>query len=155
MTPLTIYFTAKVEKAGSSTLLSLPKSVKVGKKAVIEGVANGVPFQSAVESGGQSFKIKKALIGNVVVEIMNIGKEAETRVPKELRKSLASNPKAKALWADITPAARRDWIYWIGTAKQLTTRQRRVEGVSERLASGKRRVCCFPGVKWLMREGKK
>ena len=77
--------------------------------------------------------------------------EPETRVPMDLRKALAAAPLAKAVWEDITPIARRDWIHWIITAKQIETRRLRIKNACEMLASGKRRVCCFPGLKWLMK----
>jgi len=73
------------------------------------------------------------------------------RVPTDLRKALASTPRAKVLWKDITPIARRDWILWISSAKKRETRQRRIEKACDMLASGKRRVCCFGGIKWLMK----
>ena len=33
-------------------------------------------------------------------------------------------PKARAVWSDITPIARTDWIHWITSAKQAETRVR-------------------------------
>ncbi len=75
----------------------------------------------------------------------------KTRMPRDLHKALATNPKAHKLWMDITPIARRDWILWISTAKQAETRKRRIEKACDMLASGKRRVCCFGGINWLMK----
>src|SRR4029077_3627435 len=43
--------------------------------------------------------------------------------------------------------ARRDWIFSISSAKQPETRTRRIEKACDMLASGKRRLCCFPGIK--------
>ena len=63
----------------------------------------------------------------VTVEITRAGEEPETRVPMDLRKALAAAPLAQALWADITPIARRDWILWISSAKQPETRRSRIE----------------------------
>ena len=76
------------------------------------------------------------------------------KAPADLRHALANNPKAKAAWEDITPIARRDWIVSIRTAKQKETRVRRIEKAVDMLSSGKRRLCCFPGVKWMMRDPK-
>jgi uncharacterized protein YdeI (YjbR/CyaY-like superfamily) len=67
----------------------------------------------------------------------------EPRVPADLRRLFAAAPKAKAQWSELTPLARRDFIMWIDSAKQLDTRKRRVESIPGRLASGKRRPCCF------------
>src|SRR5205085_9159611 len=65
------------------------------------------------------------------------------RVPADLRKALAAAPKAKAQWRDLTPIARRDFISWIDSAKQLETRRRRIERACSMLAAGKRRPCCY------------
>jgi len=65
------------------------------------------------------------------------------RVPADLRKILSANPKAKVQWKNLTPIGRRDFISWIDSAKQPETRKRRIESVPSRLASGKRRPCCF------------
>ena len=69
--------------------------------------------------------------------------EPEPKVPADLRKVLAAAPKAKAQWNDLTPLARQDFIMWIDPAKQPATRKRRIESVPSKLASGKRRPCCF------------
>ena len=71
------------------------------------------------------------------------GDEPEPKVPADLRKVLAAAPKAKAQWNDLTPLARQDFIMWIDSAKQPATRKRRIESVPSKLASGKRRPCCF------------
>jgi uncharacterized protein YdeI (YjbR/CyaY-like superfamily) len=73
------------------------------------------------------------------------------RMPSDFRRELKANLKALAQWEDITPNARRDWIAWIITAKQSETRKRRIERACTNLSSGKRRVCCFGGIKWLMK----
>ncbi len=86
----------------------------------------------------------------VAVEITRVGEEPEVRAPADLRAALdaAAPPKAQAVWADITPMARRDWVLWIISAKQGETRRRRIENACEMLGSGKRRPCCMPGINW-------
>ncbi|MFO0836196.1 MAG: YdeI/OmpD-associated family protein [Phycisphaerales bacterium] len=66
------------------------------------------------------------------------------------RRALTGAPAVKAgsrgardVWSDITPAARRDWVHWIESAKQAVTRARRVAMAIDMLAKGKRRPCCF------------
>jgi uncharacterized protein YdeI (YjbR/CyaY-like superfamily) len=71
------------------------------------------------------------------------GEESEARVPMDLRKALAANPKAKAQWSDLTPIARRDFISWIESAKQPETHRRRIEVACSKLVAGKRRPCCY------------
>ncbi len=57
-------------------------------------------------------------------------------VPLKLYTALAATPKAKARWSDLTPAARRDFISWIDSAKQPETRGRRIEKACGMLAAG-------------------
>jgi uncharacterized protein YdeI (YjbR/CyaY-like superfamily) len=71
------------------------------------------------------------------------GRESELKLPMDLRKALASASKAKAQWRDLTSIARRDFISWIDSAKQLETRRRRIERACSMLAAGKRRPCCY------------
>jgi Bacteriocin-protection, YdeI or OmpD-Associated/Domain of unknown function (DUF1905) len=171
-TKSTICFRAKLfpletgKKIGSWTL-TLPKSASAKLPSrggtMVEGAMNSVPFRAALEPDGKGSHwlrvndIMREAAGvdagdTVTVEITRAGDEPEVRVPLDLRKALAAAPLAKAGWGDITPLARRDWIFSISTAKQLETRRRRIEKACDMLASGKRRLCCFPGIKWMMEE---
>ncbi len=145
-------------KGGSWSFLVLPKSAsaKLPTRGMttVEGSINGHAFRATLEPDGERshwLKVSKKLreaagadVGDVVtLEIAPAGVEPETRVPADLRKALATVPKALALWSEITPIARRDWIAWITTAKRPETRARRIDNACEMLAAGKRRVCCF------------
>jgi uncharacterized protein YdeI (YjbR/CyaY-like superfamily) len=72
-----------------------------------------------------------------------VSKESELIVPMDLRKALAAAPAAEAVWRDLTPLARWDFIHWVDTAKQSETRNRRIERTCEMLPAGKRRPCCY------------
>jgi uncharacterized protein YdeI (YjbR/CyaY-like superfamily) len=72
-----------------------------------------------------------------------VEQEPDPIVPPDLHQALIAAPAAHAVWADITPIARLDWIHWIASAKQAQTRTRRIENACDMLTSGKRRVCCF------------
>jgi len=67
---------------------------------------------------------------------------SEPRVPKDFRKALAAAPLVEALWRDLTPIARGDFVSWLDSAKQLETRRRRIEIARDKLLSGQRRPCC-------------
>jgi len=174
-TKSTIRFSAKLfrpkatEKIGSWTLLTLPKSASAKLPrgmTMVEGTINGFPFRAALKPNGKRshrLTVNKAMHDatgagaddTVTVEITRAGEEPEIRVPMDLRKALAAAPLAQAGWEDITPMARRDWIFSISSAKQPETRRRRIEKACDMLASGKRRLCCFPGIKWLMKKNAK
>jgi hypothetical protein len=150
---------AENEKPDAWNFLILPKdaSAKLPSRGMtaIEGTINGFPFQAVLEPDGQKshwLKVDRKLsegadadAGDIVtLEIAPASKEPEPEVPADLRKALAvAAPKARALWSDITPIARRDWIHWITSAKQVETRTRRVKNACSMLAAGKRRPCCF------------
>jgi hypothetical protein len=163
-----IHFTAALlrpvtERAtpGGWTFLNLPKqaSAKLPSRGMVsvEGTINGAAFRATLEPDGQGghwLKVDKKLresagadVGDVVtLEITPLtpDKEPEPKVPADLRKALAGAPtKAKDVWSDITPIARRDWIHWIVSGKQAETRARRIRTACDMLAKGKRRPCCF------------
>ncbi len=159
-----IRFTAKLlrpvqaAKAASWHFLTLPKdaSAKLPSRgmAAVEGSMNGFRFQAVLQPDGQKGhwlrvdrKLREAAgadAGDIVsLEIAPAAEEPEPKVPTDLRKALATAPKARALWSKITPGARRDWILWITSAKRPETRARRMENACAMLAAGKRRVCCF------------
>lgn len=64
-------------------------------------------------------------------------------VPANLRKELNSSPGAQALWKNLTPIARRDFISWIQSAKLEETRNKRAKATPSMLKAGKRRPCCY------------
>lgn len=66
-------------------------------------------------------------------------------MPADLKQSLQADSKVLALWEDITPLGRNEFICWVENAKQDQTRTRRIRRVSEELLEGKRRPCCWLG----------
>lgn len=90
------------------------------------------------------------------------------KMPADLHKALAADPNVLALWQDITPLARNEFICWVENAKQITTRDRRIQRTCEELLEGNRRPCCWmgcihrpdkpisPSVRWVLgRQAKK
>lgn len=67
------------------------------------------------------------------------------KMPADLRKALIADPKALAVWEDITPLARNEWICWVTSAKQSETRNRRIKVGRSKLKGGMRRPCCWAG----------
>ena len=172
-TKSTIRFSARLfppeasGKIGSGSLLALPKNASAALPSrgatMIEGTINGFPFRAALEPGGKGshwLRVNQAMhdaagadAGDAVtVEITRVEEEPESRVPSDLSKALAAAPPARALWSEITPMARQNWILWISSAKQTETRRSRIEKACDMLASGKRRVCCFGGLNWLRKD---
>jgi hypothetical protein len=146
----------KSAKCAAFLVLPLAASSKLRTRSAltVEGTINGRAFRALLQPDGRKshwlaltaamLKGTAADFGDeVTLEIAPSATEIETKVPPDLKNALANAPKAKALWADITPTARRDWIQWIVSAKQAETRARRISNACDMLAAGKRRVCCF------------
>jgi hypothetical protein len=146
-------------KAVDWTFLKLPKdaSAKLPSRGMVsvEGTFHGLAYRGTLEPDGQGghwLKVERELReaagaepGDVVsLEIAPATEEPEPVVPDDLRNALAAaQAKVRAVWSDITPVARRDWIQWIESAKREATRLKRIENACDMLAKGKRRPCCF------------
>ena len=75
-------------------------------------------------------------------------------LPADMRKALTSDAKALAAWESLTPLARNEWICLITSAKQLQTRERRLERTRSQLSRGQRRPCCWEGCPHREKTGK-
>lgn len=160
-----IGFNAKLHRPGGDDkgepwlFLNLPddasRQLPTRSMVSVEGTLNESSFLTTLEpdgEGGHWMKVEEALqksagvnAGDTVdVEIVPASKEPEPDVPADLKAALeAAGSKVLALWADITPVARRDWIKWITSGKKAETRVKRVEVAISKLSAGSRRPCCF------------
>jgi hypothetical protein len=75
----------------------------------------------------------------------NISSGAVHKVPADLREALTSDSKALAIWEDLTPLARNEWICWVTFVKKDETRKKHVERTINELKEGMRRPCCWLG----------
>ena len=158
-----IRFTATLrrpaEPKGATWLfLVLPKTAS-GKlparsMVTVDGTLAGQAFQATLEPDGEGshwLKVEKAVHqaagvaagDSVELQVAPVAEEPEPSVPPDVRKALAARPDAKAVWASLTPVARRDWIHWITSGKKAETRVKRIDTACDKLASGQRRACCF------------
>lgn len=159
-----ISFTTHLFQINSWTILRLPEdaSAKLPTRSMlmVTGTINGVPFKTLLEPDGRYghgikpshwFRPDKKLLdearvasGDAVQVSLEPTKEwIEPEVPEDLQSALAGSPKAEALWNDITPSARWDWIRWVRAVKTPQTRQKHVEVAISKLNKGMRRPCCF------------
>lgn len=144
------------EKA-SWTFLRLPieasQSLPTRAMCSVEGTFDGTAFWTTLlpdGEGGHWMKVEKKLQGKakpgdtIVIEIAPMAKEPEPTVPPDLKKALAAAPPmATETWSSITAMARRDWCFWIVSAKKQETRDKRVSVAIDKMSKGNRRPCCF------------
>jgi len=67
------------------------------------------------------------------------------KLPEDLRNALIETPAAQAVWEDITPLARNEWICWVISGKKEETRDIRIGKALSKLKGGMRRPCCWIG----------
>ena len=66
-------------------------------------------------------------------------------VPKDLRAVLVGQAKVRAIWNELTPLARNEWICYVTIVKKPETRVEHLKRLEKDLLNGKRRPCCWPG----------
>ncbi len=154
----TICFETTLLKLGDWTILRLPESASTQLPsrgmALVEGTINGFHSKIVLEPDGKGshwFRVDPGLrdaagidAGDLVTVAVEPSKEwPEPEVPADLNEALASDPQANALWVQITPMARWDWLRWIRATNNQETRSRRIEVALSKLKAGERRPCCF------------
>lgn len=159
-----IRFETKLFTINSWTILRLPEeaSAKLPSRGMtmVKGTINGIPFKAVLEPDGRYapgqksshwFRPDQKLLtkasikaGDTVQVELEVTKEwIEPEVPKDLQKALKTSPKAEALWKEITPMARWDWIRWVRAVKTQETREKHLKVMLDKLNKGMRRPCCF------------
>ena len=148
--------TTPSDAAWAFAVLPKPASNKLPTRAMVsvEGTLAGYPLHATLMPDGQGshwlrieaplLQASGVVIGDTIAfQLAPVAVEPEPRVPSDLQQALADHPSAHTTWDDITPLARRDWIFWIASAKKAETRSKRIHTACNMLASGKRRACCF------------
>lgn len=161
--PARLRFTATLRRPATPadadwTFLRLPAQASAALPSrgmvSVDGTFGAAPFQATLipdGEGGHWLKVEPALqaaaavaVGErIALAVAPMAAEPEPSLPDDLRHALAAHPAARATWDDISAAARRDWIFWIGSGKKAETRGKRIATACDMLASGKRRACCF------------
>lgn len=154
----TIECEAEIVTVGSWLLFVLPQAASDQLPSrgmcMIEGTLDGQPLQAAVEPDGRGGhwirldealpKAKESMEGRTLKLAFNPLEEwPDPTVPDDLKAAFRSHAQASEQWKDITSKARWDWIRWIRSTANPSTRQSRIEKGCSMLTSGKRRPCCF------------
>lgn len=154
-----IRFAATVSSIDASTIVRLPDEASArlpsrGQVAVRASV-NGHEFRTVLEPDGfrgHWMHIDKDLqraagVGdgdNITLAITATPEWPEADVPADLAAALAAAPsRIRAMWEDITPMARWEWVRWVNATANPSTRERRIDVSISKMHASKRRPCCF------------
>jgi hypothetical protein len=74
------------------------------------------------------------------------------KLPDDMRKAILADKKMLAMWQDVTPLARNEWICWTITCAKPETRLKHIVVMRDKMRKGERRPCCWLGC--IHREGK-
>lgn len=66
-------------------------------------------------------------------------------MPEDFKRAISADATVLALWQDITPLARNEWICRVISPKQAETRKRRIAVGLHKMRKGMRRPCCWAG----------
>ena len=151
-------FKAKIEGAGPGgawTRVHLPFDVERAwgsrGRVPVKGTINGFAFRSSIFPNGDGthhMMVNKAMKEGTAVgagDAVSITIEPDTEertvdVPGDLKKAVAGNRAAAALFARLAPSCRKEYVEWIEGAKRAETRGSRITKAVEMLAAGKKRV---------------
>ena len=154
----TISCEAKVASLDGQLILRLPADASAALpsrgQVAVTGAINDLPFETVVEPDGRRghwLRLdgilpppKRLTAGDVVtVALAPASAWPEPDVPADFRSALDAAPDIGDLWHSITPMARWEWVRWVKSTKNPSTRARRVEVGISKLRDGKRRPCCF------------
>lgn len=80
---------------------------------------------------------------NTSFTLASLDEQPDPSLPEEFQVLLNRSVSARATWDSTTTLARIDWIHWMESARQDTTRRERAASAIDMLEKGKKRVCCF------------
>ncbi|QIM22326.1 DUF1905 domain-containing protein [Phycicoccus sp. HDW14] len=151
-TTTAVSFTATPEVVRGVTLLRLPteasRALPSRGQVAVTGMLDGEPFETVVEPDGRRghwIRLSDRASGEDVEVSLAVAEEwPEPSVPADLTAALHDAPDhIRAVWDDITPMARWEWVRWVGATANPDTRAKRVGVSIDKIDHGKRRPCCF------------
>jgi hypothetical protein len=152
-------FAAKIQKIWIMRCIDVPRDISKAvrkeagentKHVPVHGWIEGLPFQNTlVPRGGGNYRFhihsriwrKLRIDAGAAVEVtMLLDREPrEVAVPPDLAAELADTPRALAAFNAITPALRRHIVGWVQAAKQMKTREKRVQLTVTRMVERSRK----------------
>lgn len=140
---------------GAWTYFSVPFDVQdaFGTKArvSVKGTINGHPFHNSLMpegDGTHSMMVSKELQAGAKAhpgDLVQVSLELDTtertvEVPEDLHRALRAAPTAASFFDELTYSQKKEYVDWICSAKQATTKSNRIGKAIEMLLAGKKRI---------------
>lgn len=151
-------FNAKLTAINDWLIIRLPLEVSAQMPSkglcMADVTVHDISFKAPLEPDGQgshwlrlsdnTAKSAGLSIGDDVDVLLEPTKDwPEPDVPTDIANALAKEPSVHALWDNVTPMARWDWIRWIRSTHNDDTRKKRIDVAFDKLRKGTKRPCCF------------
>ena len=154
---MSLIFESKLEIIQSHYIIRIP--IAISEKfpsrgmVMIEGLINNIGFKTPLEPDGKGshwFELDKTFIKALNIRVgdpVSLSMEAfddwnEPIMPEDFMKAIHEGVLTSQ-WQGITPKAKWDWLRFIRSTKNPSTRQRRIEVACSKLQKGDTRPCCF------------
>jgi bacteriocin resistance YdeI/OmpD-like protein/uncharacterized protein DUF1905 len=148
---MTFTFSGILQEEGG-TFVEIPPDILAAlgarQRPPIRVVINGIELRTTIAVyGGRSYigvrrEIREAAQvapGDAIEVSLELDDQPRTvDLPDDLAAALAADPEARRVFEGLSFSNRKEYVAWVLTAKQSTTRQRRVAEASELLKSGRR-----------------
>ncbi|MDF2801180.1 MAG: uncharacterized protein K0S61_1083 [Anaerocolumna sp.] len=158
---MSIYFESTLIKIESRNIIKIPLSsseqLPSRGMVMIEGLINNISFTAPLEPDGKGshwLEVDDNLcekVGILTGQSASINLEAvnewiEPEIPADIMEAIIREGLLSQ-WETITTKARWEWLRWIRSTKNLTTRKKRIEVACSKLQKGDKRPCCFDGTR--------
>jgi len=146
-------FTAVIQNAGGGgAFVEVPFDVEAAfgaKKPKVKATLDGVPYRGVLTRMGTDYHMLIVLksireqAGKTFGDEIKITVEADieprvVEIPAELKKALAKEKQAKAVFEKLSYTHQREYAMWVAEAKREETRLSRAEKAIEMLKQGKK-----------------
>jgi hypothetical protein len=115
----------------------------------VKGTINGFPFRSSLMNMGDGHMMvinaemragAKCKAGDTVSVVMEIDEgERTVEAPRDLKKIIDSDPKAREFWPKLSYTHQKEYVREIDSAKRPETRAKRIANMMESLRKGQRK----------------
>lgn len=158
---MSISFEAIPEKIESRKVIRIPinASEKLPSRGMvmIDGTINNIYFKAPLEPDGKGshwLEVNDTLSEEagimpgqtVSLNIEPVNEWIEPEIPEDILEAV-SRAGLINQWDSLTTKARWEWLRWIRSTKNETTRQKRIDVACSKLEKGNKRPCCFDGTR--------